>query len=159
QEFKIETSALSASQGQHSGAQVSAVTKSGTNDFHGSLFEFIRNDLLNATEYFARFDPVKHRKVHSSLKRNQFGGTQVGRLIRNRLFFFGGYQGTTERSDPSNAQAFVPTPSMLQGDFTAAMASPVCGRATPLGGPFNNNRVDANLFNPIALDFVKKLPQ
>src|SRR5207244_12955529 len=73
QEFKVETSALSASQGQHSGAQVSAVTKSGTNDFHGGLFEFVRNDLLNATQYFARFDPVKQKKVKSTLKRNQLG--------------------------------------------------------------------------------------
>src|SRR3989441_11708871 len=75
QEFKVETSALSASQGQHSGAQVNSVTKSGTNDFHGDLFEFVRNDLLNATQYFARFDPVKQKKVQSTLKRNQFGGT------------------------------------------------------------------------------------
>jgi Carboxypeptidase regulatory-like domain len=159
QEFKIETSALSASQGQHSGAQVSAVTKSGTNEFHGSLFEFVRNDLLNATQYFARFDPVKNRKVQSTLKRNQFGGTGGGRIIRNKLFFFGGYQGTTERSDPSNVQAFVPTAAMLQGDFTAAMASPVCGRATPLGGPFSGNRVDPSSFNQVALNILQKLPQ
>src|SRR5207237_8514470 len=54
QEFKVETSALSASQGQHSGAQVNSVTKSGTNQFHGDLFEFVRNDLLNATTYFPK---------------------------------------------------------------------------------------------------------
>src|SRR5215813_9394225 len=75
QEFKIETSALSATQGQHSGAQVSSVTKSGTNQFHGDLFEFVRNDLLNATTYFAAVDPKTGNKVHSTLKRNQFGGT------------------------------------------------------------------------------------
>src|SRR5439155_26214813 len=97
QEFKIETSALGASQGQHSGAQVSTVTKSGTNDFHGDLFEFVRNDLLNATEYFARVDPRTGNKVHSTLKRNQFGGTLGGPIVHSKLFFFGGYQGTTER--------------------------------------------------------------
>src|SRR5262245_38007089 len=57
QEFKVETSGLSASQGGSGGAQASAVTKSGTNEFHGNLFEFVRNDLFNATEYFARVDP------------------------------------------------------------------------------------------------------
>src|SRR5215468_4837545 len=133
QEFKVETSALSASQGQHSGAQVSAVTKSGTNDFHGSLFEFIRNDLLNATEYFGRIDPVKNKRVRSTLKRNQFGGTVGGPVVHNKLFFFGGIQRTLERSDPNNAQAFVPTAAMLQGDFSAVASAP-CS-TTPLTLP------------------------
>jgi len=158
QEFKIETSALSASQGQHSGAQVSAVTKSGTNDFHGSLFEFVRNDLLNATEYFARVDPATGKKVQSTLKRNQFGGTAGGRIIRNKLFFFGGYQGTTERSDPSNLEAFVPTAAMLQGDFSTVATA--CGRTIALNPQFfTNNRVDPSRFNPIALNILKSLPQ
>src|SRR5215510_3144060 len=130
QEFKVETSALSASQGQASGAQVNAVTKSGTNEFHGSLFEFVRNDLLNATAYFARFDPVKNKKVQSSLKRNQFGGTVGGRIIPNKLFFFGAAQIQTDRSDPSNAQAFVPTAAMLQGDFSAVTAAGPCRAAS-----------------------------
>src|SRR5262245_54329112 len=92
QEFKVETSALSASQGQHSGAQVNSVTKSGTNEFHGDLFEFVRNDLLNATNYFAAVDPATGKKRHSTLKRNQFGGTIGGPIRKNKLFFFGGYQ-------------------------------------------------------------------
>jgi len=158
QEFRVETSALSASQGQASGAQVNAVTKSGSNEFHGNLFEFVRNDLLNATEYFARFDPVKNKKVQSTLKRNQFGGTVGGRIIRNKLFFFGGYQGTTERSDPSNAEAFVPTAAMLQGDFTT-VNSAACGRTTPLGTPFTDNRINPASFNPVSLYIAKTLPQ
>src|SRR6059036_926431 len=85
QEFKVETGALSAAQGQHSGAQVSSVTKSGTNELHGDLFEFVRNDLLNATEYFARVDPGTGKKVHSTLKRNQFGGTLGGPIIPSKL--------------------------------------------------------------------------
>src|SRR5262249_2934298 len=155
QEFKVETSALSASQGQASGAQVNAVTKSGTNELHGSMFEFVRNDLLNATEYFARFDPVKGKKVQSSLKRNQFGGTIGGRIVPNKLFFFGGIQAETDRSDPANVQAYVPTAAMLQGDFTAVTAAGPC-RATALtlinspGVTFSGNRVDPNLFNPVA---------
>ena len=86
QEFKLETSSLSAQYGQHSAGAVNAVTKSGTNDFHGDLFEFLRNGDLNARNFFA--------VVPDELKRNQFGGTFGGRIIKNKLFFFGGYQGT-----------------------------------------------------------------
>src|SRR5215471_4225259 len=125
QEFKIETSALSATQGQHSGAQVSSVTKSGTNDFHGDLFEFVRNDLLNATTYFAGVDPKTGKKLRATLKRNQFGGTVGGPIVKNKLFFFGGFQDTINHQDPSNIQNFIPTPAMLQGDFSVA-ASPAC---------------------------------
>ena len=158
QEFKVETGALSASQGQHSGAQVSSVTKSGTNDFHGGLFEFVRNDLLNATEYFARVDPQTGKKVHSTLKRNQFGGTVGGPVVRGKLFFFGGYQGSTERSDPANVQRCVPTAAMLQGDFTV-VTSPACGRSLTLNSPFVGNRINPSSFNPVALNLAKKLPQ
>ena len=159
QEFKIETSALSASQGQHSGAQVNAVTKSGTNAFHGSLFEFVRNDLLNATEYFAKVDPNTGNKVHSSLKRNQFGGTAGGPVIHDKLFFFGGYQGTTERSDPLNVEAFVPTADVLKGDFSK-VASAACGRAVTLNPQlFSNNQIDPLKFDPVALNIMKQIPQ
>src|SRR5262249_2160612 len=103
QEFKIETSALSAQYGMYSGATVNSVTKSGTNDLHGDVFEFVRNDLFNARNYFAT--------TNSTLKRNQFGGTLGGPVLRNRLFFFGGYQGTTLRHDPANNKAYVPTPA------------------------------------------------
>jgi hypothetical protein len=161
QEFKVETSALSASQGQHSGAQVNSVTKSGTNDFHGSLFEFVRNDLLNATTYFARVDPRTGNKVHSTLKRNQFGGTVGGPIVRNKLFFFGGYQGTTNHQDPANVQNFIPTAAMLQGDFTA-ITSPACnnGRQLTLNPAqgFVNNRIDPTKFDPVAVSLVKKFP-
>src|SRR5262252_1027371 len=160
QEFKIETSALSATQGQHSGAQVSSVTKSGTNEFHGDVFEFVRNDLLNATQYFARVDPNTGKKVHSTLKRNQFGGTLGGPIVQSKLFFFGGYQGTTERSDPSNVQRFVPTPAMLTGDFRT-VTSPACGKnlTLPSSLGFTNNQIDQSLLNPIAVNLAKKLPQ
>src|SRR5262249_9818019 len=164
QEFKVETSALSASQGQHSSAQVNTVTKSGTNDIHGNLFEFVRNDLLNATNYFARVDPTTGKKVHSTLKRNQFGGTVGGPILRNKLFFFGGYQGTINRQDPANVQNFVPTPAMLQGDFSA-IASPACN-GRPLNdrfpdgtlSGFSNNQISPSRFDPVALNLVRKLP-
>src|SRR5262249_29687463 len=115
QEFKVETSALSASQVQHSGAQVNSVTKSGTNELHGDLFEFVRNELFNATQYLAKVDPATGNKVRSTLKRNQFGGTVGGPIVKNKLFSFGGFQKTIIQQDPPNAQAFVPTPAMLRG--------------------------------------------
>jgi hypothetical protein len=152
QEFKIETGTLSAQSGQYSGAAVNAVTKSGTNNFHGDLFEFVRNDLFNARNYFA----VKP----STLKRNQFGGTGGGPIIKNKVFFFGGYQGTTVRQDPANLKSFVPTDAMLAGDFTA-FASPACnvGRQITLKAPFVNNRVDSALLSKAALGLSARLPK
>ena len=156
-EFKTELGGSGGSQGRSS--QVSAVTKSGTNDLHGDLFEFVRNDLFNATQYFAAVDPITHNKVHSTLKRNQFGGTIGGPILKNKLFFFGGYQQTVLRSDAANTQQFVPTPAMLAGDFTA-LASPQCqsGRTIALKAPFVNNKVDPALFSPVALRIAAKLP-
>ncbi len=148
-EFKTEIGGLSAQQGR--GSQVSAVTKSGTNDFHGDLFEFVRNDLFNARSYFAT--------KGSTLKRNQYGGTVGGAVIKNELFFFGGYQGTTLRQDPSDTRQFVPTAAMLAGDFTAFTA-PACnaGRQITLRAPFVNNRIDPAVLDPVALKITSRLP-
>jgi hypothetical protein len=161
QEFKVETSALSASQGQHSGAQVNSVTKSGTNEFHGDLFEFVRNDLLNATNYFAAVDPSTGKKRHSTLKRNQFGGTIGGPIRKNNLFFFAGYQKTINRQDPADVQRYIPTPAMLRGDFTG-ITSPQCNNnrqvnLLPSAG-FVNNTIDPSRFDPVSLFIAKKLP-
>ena len=109
QEFKVETSAIPARHGQHSAGLVSVVTKSGTNAFHGTGFEFVRNEVFNARNAYAT--------ERDSLKRNQLGGTLGGPIVRNRLFFFGGYQRTFERSTPSTAFQFVPTAEVLAGDF------------------------------------------
>jgi len=110
QEFKLETSALPSQYGYHSGAAVNAVTKSGSNQFHGDLFEFVRNGDLNARDFFAI--------SRDTLKRNQFGGVVGGPIKKDKLFFFGGYQRTTQRSDPAQRQAFVPNAQMMSGDFT-----------------------------------------
>jgi hypothetical protein len=153
QEFKVETSALSAQNGMYSGASVTSVTKSGTNDFHGSLFEFVRNDLFNARNFFAT--------RHSTLKRNQFGGTIGGPIVRNRLFFFGGYQGTTVRQDAADNRAFVPTEAMLAGDFTA-ITSAQCrtgGQPLTLRSPFVDNRIDPARFSRPAVNIATKLPK
>src|SRR5262245_50260366 len=150
QEFKVETSGLSAQNAKS--AAVSSVTKSGTNDFHGDLFEFVRNDLFNARNYFAT--------THNTLKRNQFGGTIGGPIVHNKLFFFGGYQGTTIRQDANNTRAYVPTAAGLAGDFTA-LASPACnaGRQLTLRAPFVNNRIDPSLLDKSAVLIASKLPK
>ena len=157
-EFKTEIGGQSAQQAK--GSQVSAVTKSGTNAFHGDLFEFVRNDLFNATNYFAAVDPTTGNKKHSTLKRNQFGGTIGGPILKNKLFFFGGYQGTTLRQDAKNLRSFVPTAAMLAGDFTA-FASAACNTrgAVTLKGPFQNNKIDPRLFDPVALKIASFLPK
>ena len=96
-EFRTEIGGQEAKEGQ--GATVSAVTRSGTNEFHGNLFWFHRNDALNAIPYFS--------KTENSLKRNQFGGTFGGPIAENRLLFFGGFQRTTNREDSGANRDFV----------------------------------------------------
>jgi outer membrane receptor protein involved in Fe transport len=158
QEFSVATSGLSAQNGMHSGASVNAVTRSGTNTFHGNAFEFLRDKRANATDPFA---PIGSdgKRVDDGLVRNQFGGTFGGPIVRDKLFFFGGYQGTVIRQTPASFVAFVPTPAMLAGDFTA-IASPACnaGRQVALRAPFVNNRIDPTLFSRAAVTISRRLP-
>jgi hypothetical protein len=158
QEFRVETGALGAGTGVHAGASVSGVTKSGTNALHGSGFEFWRNHRFNATSPFALVGSDGKRKG-DGLNRNQGGGTVGGPIQTDRLFFFGGYQGTFIRQTPTDNINFVPNAAMLSGDFTQA-ASAACnnGRPRDLGGPFVNNRVDPRLFSGAALALTRRLP-
>jgi hypothetical protein len=154
QEFKVETSALPAQYGLHSGAAINAVTKSGTNQFHGDLFEFLRNGDLNARNFFA--------SSRDTLKRNQWGGTVGGAVKKDKLFFFAGYQRTSLRSDPPQSFAYVPTPDVLAGDFTVR-AGPLCnaGRTIPLppSQGFVNQKLPLSLVNPVSLKIATLLPQ
>ena len=99
QEFRAETSALTAQNGMHSGGAVNAVTKSGTNSFRGDVFEFFRHHSFNATDPFATKKPDGSRK-DDGLKRNQYGVTIGGPIKTDRLFFFCGYQGTNTTREP-----------------------------------------------------------
>lgn len=159
QEFSVATGALNAQHGVHSAAAVNAVTKSGTNRLSGDAFEFFRDRRFNATNPFARIGPDGDR-VDDGLSRNQFGATLGGPLVRNRLFFFAGYQGTSVHERPAANIAWVPTPAMMAGDFTA-VASPSCngGRAISLGGGFKDNQIDPTRFSPAAVNLVAYLPQ
>jgi hypothetical protein len=151
QEFKVEMNGLVAQYGHHAAGTINAVTKSGTNGFHGDVFEFVRNSSMNAENFYA--------KAPDGLKRNQFGGTFGGPIVRNKLFFFGGEQTTTLRSLPSVNRSFVPTAKMLSGDFTD-LASGRCQNQKPvtLRAPFGANGianiVDPKLFSPQALALV-----
>src|SRR6266568_3484808 len=110
QEFSVQTNGVSARYGMHPGAVINVVTKSGTNQFHGDLFEFVRNGNSNARNFFAA--------AHDSLRRNQFGGTIGGPIRKDKLFVFSGYQATRTRTAPPQSVAFVPTQAALNGDFS-----------------------------------------
>ena len=158
QEFSVETSTLPARNGMHPGGVVNVVTKSGTNDLHGDLFEFLRNGDLNARNYFAA--------THDSLKRNQFGGTAGGKIIKDKVFFFGGFQGTLNRQNPPQTISYVPTTATLAGDFSTfdgagCISSGKIKQLTDpaaAGAPFPNNQIPVSRFNPASLKLVGYLP-
>ena len=172
QEFRLETSSTTASNGVHSSASVNAVTKSGTNTFHGDLFEFARNHRFNAVNRFNSsvnkttgaacvvFDPAICKRQGDGLSRNQYGGTFGGPLKTDRLFFFGAYQGTRLRETPADLFAFVPTAAMLAGDFTQ-YAQSCGGPAAGLRGVFagTGNRIDPSRLSPAALKIAEHLPK
>ena len=151
QEFSVATGGLAAANGTHSGASVNAVTKSGTNSFHGNGFEFVRDSRFNAKGAFAPLGP-DGVKLGDGLNRNVFGGTLGGAVVKDKLFFFFGVEGQRARQITPDNLAFVPTAAMLAGDFTAA-ASPACRAAgqLTLKAPFVNNQINPALFSPAAV--------
>jgi Carboxypeptidase regulatory-like domain len=144
QEFKVETSSLTAQNGVHAGGTITGVTKSGTNSFHGDAFEFLRNGDLNGTNWSTH--------TNDGLKRNQFGGTIGGPVKKDKLFFFFGYQGTiTHQTAYSND--FIPTPAMIQGDFSACPAD-VAGNKN-----FTNNHLNPGVkYDSAAVKLATLLP-
>src|SRR5215213_8016960 len=114
QEVKIQTSNFSAEYGRNSGAQVSLVTRSGGNDFHGSAFEFLRNDKLDARSFFA--------PVRPTLRFNDFGYSIGGPIFKDKLFFFGGQEWKYIRRLSSAQRRTVPTLAELKGDFSLRLA-------------------------------------
>src|SRR5207253_8536713 len=113
QEFKVQTSNYSAEFGRSGGAVINATIKSGTNAFHGTAFEFLRNDVLDAR---GLFEPKDDKKA--PFRQNQFGFTFGGPIKRNKLFFFTDYQGTRSGTSATNIST-VPTPAEINGDFSA----------------------------------------
>jgi Carboxypeptidase regulatory-like domain/TonB dependent receptor-like, beta-barrel/TonB-dependent Receptor Plug Domain len=126
-EFRILESNYSAEYGRNAGGVISVVTKSGTNTFHGSGFDFLRNDDLNANSFFNKIDGLPR----NDLKRNQFGGTFGGPIKKDRLFFFVGYQGQKLTSEQTSGDFQVFTPAQLQGDFSNGGTPGNCPNADP----------------------------
>src|SRR5215216_6656052 len=158
QEFKTETGVRSARYGMSTGATVNAVTKSGTNQYHGTAFDFVRDHKFNAIRFFERQENGGLGR-DDGLKRNQAGGTFGGPIFQDKLFFFGGTQITNTRIAPTAQDQIVPTDEVRRGDFRRIMSA-ACrgGTARTLGAPFVNNQVSPALFNPIALNMMSMLP-
>ena len=150
QEFKAETSALPARYGHHAASAVNIVTKSGTNKFHGDLFEFVRNYKFNARNFFA--------SQRDSLKRNQFGGA-LGGPVAEQAVFLRRLSGQDREIESGHDHQFAPTAAMRAGDFTA-FASAACngGVARALAAPFVNNKLDPSKINQQTLNFLKFTP-
>lgn len=151
QEFRVSTSAQEAAVGRSSGASVNAVTKSGTNVFHGNVFWFGRDKKFNSRP--------AHSPVKDPLQRHQPGGSLGGPIIANRLFFFGGYQSTILRTTPADTLAIVPTPAVLRGDWTAFNRCHNPRWNTGLGADFASGFVDPSRYSPAALRLAARLPQ
>ncbi len=143
QQFKVETSNYSAQYGRSAGGVVSVSIKSGTNEIHGDAFEFLRNDALDANDFFANRTGL----ARPPLRRNQFGGTVGGPVIKNRSFFFLSYQGTRQTSSNSGATT-APTPAMVGGNFGSKAIYDPFSLSGGVRAPFPNNVIPANLFDP-----------
>ena len=115
-EFRILTSNYTAEYGRNGAGIISVVTKSGSNQFHGSAFEFVRNTDFDANAYFN----IQQGLPRNNLKRNQFGGTFGGPIVKNRLFFFASYQGQRQVETDVEPEQTVFTPAELTGDFSQA---------------------------------------
>ncbi len=160
QEFSVQTNNFSAEFGRQSGGVVNAITKSGTNELHGSAFEFLRNNALNATNFFSPV--VNGAKLTDGLKRNQFGGTLGGPLTipnvyngKDKTFFFVSYQSTIIKRAPVSAQRIVATAAQKAGDFSAltrALRDPLTNQ------PYPGNRIPAAQLNPISRQILDKIP-
>jgi Carboxypeptidase regulatory-like domain/TonB dependent receptor len=140
QEFRVISNNFDARYGFAPSAVVSVETKSGSNRFHGVVFEFLRNRDLNASNYFSH--------VVDPLRRNQFGGGVGGPILKDKLFFFANYQGTRASSATSGNVIYTPTSAMLQGDFSAIPLTLRAPFATVDGKP---NQINPTLFSPAAV--------
>ena len=136
EEFSVQTSNYTAQYGQNAGAVVNVITKSGTNSFHGDAFWFVRNPAFNAQNFFAT--PT----THDQIKRNQFGGTMGGPIIREKIFFFGGYQRTAFRNVVLGSSKVVGQSDIANFLAPPSASCPTCGG--PSGGCRHHRSVHRN---------------
>jgi hypothetical protein len=173
QEFKFQTESFSAVFGKRAGSTLNLVTKSGTNEIHGSAFEFLRNDVLDARNFFNlnQTNPVTGVEIPGSARpeyrRNQFGGYAGGAIKKDKMFVFGGYEALRERKGLTSVDQ-VPTPLMLEGNFSELLnpsngfgvtkiIDPLTCSAPPSGAgcqAFPGNIIPANRMDPVALKVI-----
>lgn len=159
-EFSVQTNNFSAEFGRQPGGIVNAVTRSGTNELHGSAFWFLRNQAVNAANFFAPI--VNDRKRLDGLKRNQAGATAGGPVFLPRLyngkdksFFFFSYQATIERRAPNEVGVVVPTAAQRRGDFSAlgrTITDPLTRQ------PYPNNQIPPAQLSPLSQAILAKIP-
>jgi hypothetical protein len=184
QEFRIEVSSYAAEFGRGAGGQISVVTKSGTNDLHGAVYEFNRNDALQARNFFDRnpnFVDKNGKFRPPPLNRNEFGGVLGGPVIRGRTFFFGDYQGTRETRG-SVARRTVPNAALMAGDLSSILGpqigtdllgrpvlqnqiynprtsrlvtDPRTGNRVFIRDPYPNNQIPLSDIDPVALRLLR----
>src|ERR1043166_1233239 len=147
-EIKVQTSNYTAEAGRTAGGVVNIITKSGSNDLHGSAFEFARNDKFDSRNFFSATKPL--------LNQHQFGGSLGGPVRRDRTFFFGDYEGFRQRQGVANLIT-LPTAKMRAGDFSE-LSVPIYDPLTSPRTPFPNNQIPANRLDPIALKNLALLP-
>ncbi len=158
QEFKVQTHNFSAEFGRSAGAVVNATIKSGTNQFHGTVFEFLRNDVFDARNFFSLSQDPK-----PPLRRNQYGGTIGGPLKRDQTFFFASWEGTRERRG-INYVLTIPDAAARKGDFSGdrPIFDPNTVKPRQGGGfvrdPFLGNVISSSRFDPIAVKLIGLLP-
>jgi hypothetical protein len=155
-EFKVVTNNNSAEYGFRMGGTVIVQTKSGSNEYHGSLYEFFRNDALDAANFFAVGRPKP------PYRRNQFGGTLGGRVVRDKTFFFGSFEGTRIRIGESTTST-VPTDAIRSGDFSG-MNTIYDPKTTRQEGtrwvrtPYPGNRISSDAFDAVAAKVIALYP-
>ncbi len=156
QEFKVQTAMFDATTGRNAGANVDVITKAGTNNFHGTLFEYFRNEDLNANDWFAN----RNGQPRGILRQNQYGFTAGGPVVKNKLLLFGSWQGTKQfnSTDPSNHK-FVYLPPLTDDRSAAGLGAVFAGDYGYLGPYFGTIAADGSNISPQALAlFQAKLP-
>ena len=147
-EFSVESTDLGAQDGGHVGGMVNVVTRSGTNQYHGEAFEFIRNNYIDATNFFSTCKPVAPATTCSAkdtLHQNQYGGYFGGPIIRNKLFAFAAYQRTKADQTQASTQATVPTAANLAGDWSTTDGIPGVSGSNPC----NSTHAPIQLVDPL----------
>ena len=157
QEFRVQTNSLAAEYGRTGGAVINLVHRSGTKEFHGVLYEFLRNDKFDANTFFSN----RNGREKPPFRFNQFGGTLGGPMTKSRqtTFFFVNYE-AVRQVNPGGSTYTVPTAAMKTGDFSAVgtIYDPSTIAASGVRQPFAGNRIPSNRFNPVAMKFLSYYP-